>query len=218
MFGLRSLVAEVRRDYQRHGAVVTNPAIWTLAAYRFGRWSNELDNRLLRRTTSKVYGLMWFAVRMTTGDWVGREVKLGEGFNLIHSGSVRIHPDSVIGDRVRVMHEVTLGTLAPKIGTPRIGNDVFIGTGAKVLGPVTVGDGAHIAANSLVVHDVPAGATAIGVPARIIPRAQLPIAFTQVSTPQVEEGRTSPAESGEMPVTQPSAVVGKLLKRVLEQG
>ncbi|MGZ3442120.1 MAG: serine O-acetyltransferase, partial [Polyangia bacterium] len=51
---------------------------------------------------------------------------------------------------------------------PRIGNDVYIGAGAKILGPVTIGDGAIIGANAVVLSDVPAGATAVGVPARII--------------------------------------------------
>jgi serine O-acetyltransferase len=53
-------------------------------------------------------------------------------------------------------------------GVPRIGNDVFIGAGAKILGPVTVGDGAIVAANSLVLTNVPPGATAVGVPARML--------------------------------------------------
>jgi len=74
----------------------------------------------------------------------------------------------VIGDRVGIMHDVTIGTNLERPGTPVIGNDVFIGTGARILGGVKIGDGARIAANSVVLTDVPAGATAIGVPARVM--------------------------------------------------
>jgi len=55
-----------------------------------------------------------------------------------------------------------------KLGVPRLGNDVYVGCGAKILGPVTIGDGAMIGANAVVLKDVPAGATAVGIPARII--------------------------------------------------
>jgi serine O-acetyltransferase len=65
------------------------------------------------------------------------------------------------------MHDVTIGE-SDRRGVPVIGDDVFIGAGAKVLGPIRIGHGARVAANSLVIADVPDGATAIGVPARIL--------------------------------------------------
>jgi serine O-acetyltransferase len=63
---------------------------------------------------------------------------------------------------------VTLGTVHSKQGAPRIGANVEIGAGAKILGPVSIGDGAKIGANAVVLCDVPAYATAVGIPARII--------------------------------------------------
>ena len=65
-----------------------------------------------------------------------------------------------------VQQDVTVG-MNMGDGTPKIGNDVYIGAGEKVLGDITIGDGAVIAANSLVINDVPPGAMAIGVPARV---------------------------------------------------
>jgi len=67
-----------------------------------------------------------------------------------------------------VMHNVTIGTNMTG-GAPRIGNDVFIGCGATILGEITIGDGVRIASNSLVISDVPAGAMAMGVPAKVYP-------------------------------------------------
>ena len=73
-----------------------------------------------------------------------------------------------MGERCSISHGVTIGVLGGhRPGVPRLGNDVYVGAGAKILGPVTIGDGAIIGANAVVLKDVPAGATAVGVPARI---------------------------------------------------
>jgi serine O-acetyltransferase len=75
-----------------------------------------------------------------------------------------------IGDDVTMYHGVTLGGTSWKEGKrhPTLGNGVVIGAGAKVLGPIHIGDGAKIGSNAVVVKDVPAGATAAGIPARIL--------------------------------------------------
>ena len=100
---------------------------------------------------------------------IPREAKIGKDFHIIHTGNILIHPDTVIGDRCGILHDVTIGTNM-KPGAPTIGNDVFIGVGAKVLGEITIGNGATIAANTLVTKNIPPGETAIGVPARIVKR------------------------------------------------
>ena len=102
-----------------------------------------------------------------TGVELERETEVGDDFRLVHGRMIAIHPTVVIGDRVGIMHGVTLGTNSDE-RAPTIGHDVFIGCHASVLGGVHVGDGARIAANSLVLTDVPPGALAIGVPARIV--------------------------------------------------
>ena len=166
----RGLVDTLRDDAKRYEDPWRDPAFWTMAVYRFGRWALQAPPRL-RPVASKVYGGLRLGLEVVTHNTVHREAQIGEGFTLLHGGSVRIHPDAVIGERVTIMHEVTIGANTVQRTdkrAPVIGNDVFVGAGAKILGPVHVGDGAVIAANSLVLIDVPAGATAAGVPARIL--------------------------------------------------
>lgn len=159
---------QIRSDYKRHGSSILNPALWAVLNYHFGVWSLNVQFVPLRWLTSKIYGLNAFFILITSGIRLNREAKIGKGLHLIHSGNIQIHPDSVIGDRCGIQQDVTLGTNMERKGAPTIGNSVYIGAGAKILGPVTVGDGARIAANSLVITDVPPGATAIGVPARMM--------------------------------------------------
>ncbi len=164
---------EFRRDVKRHGGGIRNQANWHLAVYHFGNWSLRLDNDFLRWLTSKIYGVLSPISEVITNVYCDRTTKIGEDFHLIHAeGAISIHPAAVIGDRVGIMHGVTIGS-GPGKGAPRIGNDVFIGTGAVVIGNITVGDNVNISANSLVSSNVPSNSTAIGVPAKIYPRLRL---------------------------------------------
>lgn len=100
---------------------------------------------------------------------------IGDRLFIDHGAGVVIGETAVIGDDCTFYHGVTLGGQGDvKDGRrhPRIGNGVIIGAGAVVLGPITVGDNAKIGAGAVVVTDVPANATAVGVPARIIPPAK----------------------------------------------
>ncbi|MGH8130043.1 MAG: serine O-acetyltransferase [Steroidobacteraceae bacterium] len=156
----------IRADYALHRPL-RNRALWALAVYRFGRWSMQQTFPPWRWLTSKIYGVLNILSEIVTGVIMDRNVQLGKGFHIIHPERVRIHADAVIGDRVGVMHGVTIGTgMYP--GVPVIGNDVFIGANATIIGKIRIGDGARIAANSLVISNVPPGATAIGVPAKIM--------------------------------------------------
>jgi serine O-acetyltransferase len=91
---------------------------------------------------------------------------LGEELQLEHPNGVVIHPDVEMGPHCQLYQQVTLGT-GPLPGVPRLGAHVFVGAGAKILGGVTIGDYAVIGANAVVITDVPAGATAVGIPAQI---------------------------------------------------
>jgi len=96
--------------------------------------------------------------------------RLGAGVFLDHGTGIVIGETSVIGDDVSILQSVTLGGNGKERGDrhPKIGRGVLISVGAKVLGNITVGEGARIGAASVVLHDVPAHATAVGVPAKIV--------------------------------------------------
>jgi serine O-acetyltransferase len=161
------MLSKLQGDWARHDRKLANPALWMLAVYRYGRWVGA-QKTPVRWLGGKVYGALNLAMELATGSSLPREASVGDALHLVHYFDIRIHPHAVIGDRVGIMHDVTIGTSMNRHGAPKIGNDVFIGTGAKILGPVTIGDRAIIAPNSVVLTDVPAGATAIGVPARVL--------------------------------------------------
>ncbi len=97
-----------------------------------------------------------------------RAKRFGKELFIPHPYGIVVHAESVIGDRVTLMQNVTLGENQREPGVPVIGDDVVIGAGACVLGPVHVGDGAMVAAGAVVIRDVPPGATVVGNPGRII--------------------------------------------------
>jgi serine O-acetyltransferase len=97
---------------------------------------------------------------------IGRGAEFGPGFVLIHATGVVINGNVRGGSNVYVEHQVTIG--AERRRTPVLGSDVFLGAGAKVIGAITIGDGARVGANAVVVHDVPAYATVVGIPARVV--------------------------------------------------
>ena len=95
---------------------------------------------------------------------------IGGGLLLTHPNGIVVHPDVVIGPNCLIFQQVTLGLGGSIPGVPHIGGHVDIGAGAKILGGVTIGNHVRIGANAVVLSNVPEGATAVGVPARIIQR------------------------------------------------
>lgn len=97
---------------------------------------------------------------------IGRGADFGPGFVLIHSTGVVINGSVRGGERIYIEHQVTIG--AERRQSPTLGSDIFIGAGAKIIGAVRIGDGSRIGANAVVVDDVPAHATVVGIPARVV--------------------------------------------------
>jgi len=182
------MLKELQADFVRHGGTLRSGGFWLLAVYRFGRWSHTLPFAL-RKLTSGLYGILITAEDLLMGSVVHRETQIGHGLHIIHPESVRIAPGAVIGNRVGIMQGVVVGTTPDRSGTPVVGDDVFIGAGAKVLGPIRIGDRARIAANSLVINDVPADATAIGVPAKVL-------RYTGRARGTAEKPRADPEDRG----------------------
>jgi len=179
------MLADLRADLERYTGLVREPmgrlrllrslleaqGVWVVTTYRFGQWANDEAPRPLRKLAKAVYLAAFKAVEITTGVSLPVHTQIGPGFYIGHFGNIIVHPDTVMGDGCSISQGVTIGVLGgEREGVPRIGNNVYIGAGAKILGPVTIGDGAIIGANAVVLEDVPPGATAVGVPARIIRR------------------------------------------------
>jgi serine O-acetyltransferase len=164
------LLRVVREDYARHGGTLANPAFVALAVYRFGRWAIHRRNPAARWLAQKLYGAVNLFVANATKVWIPPQVTIGEDFHIVHAeGSLSIHPDVVLGDRVGVMHNVTIGSNM-RGGAPVIGDDVFIGVNSTVLGPIRVGNRVRIAANTAVTTNVPDDSVVVGSPAKIYRR------------------------------------------------
>ena len=108
--------------------------------------------------------------RWLTGIEIHPGAQIGQRFFIDHGMGVVIGETAEIGDDCTLYHGVTLGGTSWNKGKrhPTLGNGVVVGAGAKILGPITIGDGARIGSNAVVVKNVPPGATAIGIPARIL--------------------------------------------------
>lgn len=117
----------------------------------------------LRRRWAVLRHRVWSAV---TGAEIPINAQLGGGLLIPHPNGIVVHPGAVIGPNCLLFQQVTIGAIGR--GVPVLGGHVDVGAGAKVLGAVTIGDHARIGANAVVTIDVPAGATAVGIPARIV--------------------------------------------------
>jgi len=105
-----------------------------------------------------------------TGIEIHPGAKIGENFFIDHGNGVVIGETTEIGDNVTLFHGVTLGGTSKDTGKrhPTIGNNVTIYADALVLGPITIGDNATVGAGSIVLKDVPANATVVGAPAKVV--------------------------------------------------
>ena len=134
--------------------------------------------QMLHRVSHRLWSwkLYWLArvisniTRLLTGIEIHPGAKIGRRFFIDHGMGVVIGETAVIGDDCTLYHGVTLGGTSWQKGKrhPTLGNGVVVGAGAKVLGPIEIGDGARIGSNAVVVKTVPPGATAVGVPGRLI--------------------------------------------------
>ncbi len=133
---------------------------------------------LMHRLAHCLWGarLRWLArftshlSRWLTGIEIHPGATIGRRFFIDHGMGVVIGETAEIGDDCTLYHGVTLGGTSWNKGKrhPTLGKGVVVGAGAKILGPITIGEGARIGSNAVVVKEVPPGATAIGIPARII--------------------------------------------------
>jgi serine O-acetyltransferase len=147
----------------RFEVITTYPGVHALLMHRF-------SHRLWR------WKLKWLArwiaalTRWLTGIEIHPGAAIGRRFFIDHGMGVVIGETAEIGDDCTLYHGVTLGGTSWHQGKrhPTLANNVVVGAGAKVLGPIVIGDGARIGSNAVVVKDVPAGATVVGIPGRVV--------------------------------------------------
>lgn len=139
------------------------PTIHALIAYRISHYLYINKLFFLARLISQIS-------RFFTGIEIHPGAKIGRGLVIDHGMGVVIGETAEIGDNVLLYHGVTLGGTGKDKGKrhPTVGNNVVIGAGAKVLGPIYIGSNSKIGANSVVLNNVPEGATAVGIPAKNI--------------------------------------------------
>jgi serine O-acetyltransferase len=143
--------------------------LWAVCVYRFSRWTHTMNIPIISNLMRLVAYFFFKVIEMTTGISIPGSAQIGRGFYVGHFGGIVLHSNVKIGENCSIGPGVVIGTRAlGKKGVPQIGNNVYIGTGAKILGGITIGDNARIGANAVVVKDVPAGATAVGIPAKIL--------------------------------------------------
>lgn len=148
--------------------VLTNyPGLHALLWYRLSHWLWRHSLKWLARSISTL-------ARWLTGIEIHPGATIGRRFFIDHGMGVVIGETTEIGDDVTLYQGVTLGGTSWNKGKrhPTLGNGVIVGAGAKILGPFTVGEGAKVGSNAVVTKEVPADATVVGIPGKVVKRAE----------------------------------------------
>lgn len=132
-------------------------------SHRYANWFYRHNMKFMARWISQ-------RCRHRTGIEIHPGATIGKGLFIDHGMGVVIGETAEIGDYCTIYQNVTLGGTGKDVGKrhPTLGNNVLVGSGAKVLGPFKIGDNARIAAGAVVLNEIPANATAVGVPAKTV--------------------------------------------------
>jgi len=145
--------------------LTTSPGVHAIIFHRISHALSNKGFKWLARILSNV-------ARLFTGIEIHPGAKIGRRFFIDHGMGIVIGETAEIGDDCSIYHGVTLGGTSWNPGKrhPTLGNNIVVGAGAKILGPIKINDGARIGSNAVVVKEVPANATVIGVPGREVIR------------------------------------------------
>ena len=167
-------IALLREDLKTHDGSWFEPGFWAVAMHRFGNWRMGVRPKLLRAPFTLLYRFMSAWAELIGGIHLPYTVKLGRRVRIWHHGGMVLHARS-IGDDVHIRHCTTFGVATKDRlrAIPVIEDRVDIGCGVCVLGAVTIGHDSLIGANAVVISDIPAYSTAVGIPARVV-RTSIP--------------------------------------------
>ena len=143
--------------------------LWAIAVYRFARWVRKFPIPIISHLLRFFAYLLFKQIEIFTGISLPASAEIGKGFYVGHFGGIILHSQAKLGENCSVGPGVVIGTLGGgNSGVPVLGNNVYVGVGAKILGGIKVGNNVRIGANAVVLSDIPDGATAVGIPARIL--------------------------------------------------
>jgi serine O-acetyltransferase len=160
---------------------------FAVIVFRFGRWAYAVKIPIVRQVLIGLYLLIDTFCVAVTGIKVHPESEIGPGL-VIHTFSCIHVLVKRMGHSCTINQGVALANVRGS-GRPTIGNNCYFGAGCKVMGGITIGDNVVVAANSLVISDVPSGCTVMGVPARIISRE---VSSPYLKTPVIPEVAPAP--------------------------
>lgn len=158
-------------DRERYGVarpLLSEQSAWAVWTYRLGRRIDRRAPGLTRRMWTRCYWLLFRFVETAVGVSLPKAAQIGPGLRIWHFGGIFLHPDTVIGANCTLRQGVTIGNREAGGPVPVLGDDVDVGAYAQLLGGIRIGHGCKIGAMSVVLCDVPDGATAVGAPARVI--------------------------------------------------
>lgn len=166
----RALREDIRSAFDRDPATKSVWEVITCYPGLHAIWMYRLANRLWRMRLYWLGRFVSHVARWLTGIEIHPGATIGRRFFIDHGMGIVIGETTEVGDDVTLYHGVTLGgtTWQKKKRHPTLENGVIVGAGAKVLGPITIGEQSRIGANSVVLKDVPAHSTVIGIPGTIV--------------------------------------------------
>ena len=206
--GVKNTVDEIRADVkatrERDPAARSDAevlllysGVHALAAYRVAHKLHQNKHYFAARAISQ-------SARFFTGIEIHPGATIGRGMVIDHGMGVVIGETAEIGDNCTIYQGVTLGGTGKDLGKrhPTLGNNVMVGAGAKVLGPFTIGDNTKIAANAVVLEEIPENCTAVGIPAKIVRREGMrvedPLDQIHIPDPVAQEIRRLEAKLSEL--------------------
>ncbi len=172
-FGPISFWKQLAEDYRRHDASITKPGLHAVWVYRFGRRVLAIPQPL-RLVFKLVYKPMHWWVRNFYGIELPETTRVGRRFRIGHQSGIVIHHNSVIGHDCLIRQNCTLGAGSGPTADkgPTLGDNVELGAGVVIVGGIKIGDNVRIGPNAVVMMNVPAGATVVTTPPRVIPAAK----------------------------------------------